>query len=101
MEISETFYFADVGESSRAAREGEAQMAVLKPWESGSAKEELLGWFTHWGPGVAAAGWKPPVIPMGSVSQPKAIKDPNRKPENKGDMWFVGPQSLTQDGAEI
>lgn len=34
VEISETFYFADVGESSRAGREGEAQMAVLKPWEN-------------------------------------------------------------------
>lgn len=47
VEISETFCFADVGESSRAGREEEAQMAVLKPWESGSAKKELLGWFTH------------------------------------------------------
>lgn len=34
VEFSETFYFADVGESSRAGREGEAQMAVLKPWEN-------------------------------------------------------------------
>ena len=48
VEISETFCFADVRESSRAGREEkEAQMAVLKPWESGSAKKELLGWFTH------------------------------------------------------